>query len=123
MQLPAGKNRLSWDGYDDGTRNADGDLVRQRVGSGSYTAHGLTHDGIELIYKFPLYAAGETPWENSEFTGAWLGDHSVALSAVYLPAGSGSPYGSGQAQVVLSCLKLAPFWTGPEEPLCAINSF
>ena len=102
--FPAGSNVVHWDGYDDGTRNAEGDLVRKRVPSGTYTARGLTHEGIELIYEFPLYAAGETPWENKEFTGAWLGDHSVALGAVYLPARSGSPYGDGQAQVLLSCL-------------------
>jgi len=31
-QLPAGRNRLSWDGFDDGNRNAEGDLIRKRVG-------------------------------------------------------------------------------------------
>jgi hypothetical protein len=40
MQLPAGKSRLSWDGYDGGKRNAEDYLVRQRVKPGSHRARG-----------------------------------------------------------------------------------
>lgn len=47
--FPAGSNVVRWDGYDDGSRNAEGDLVRKRATAGRYTARGLTHDGIELI--------------------------------------------------------------------------
>ena len=102
MQLPAGKNRLSWDGYDDGKRNAEGDLVRQRVAPGSYRARGLTHDGLKLAYEFTAYGGGNPPWPTKDRTGSWLADHSNALGALFLPANSGSPYGNGAAQVLLT---------------------
>jgi hypothetical protein len=41
-QLPAGDNEFVWDGYDDGVRNADGDILRTRVPPGTYTVRGLT---------------------------------------------------------------------------------
>ena len=104
MQLPAGKNRLSWDGYDDGKRNAGGDLVRQRVKPGSYRARGLSHDGLTLTYEFTVYSGGNPPWPTKDFTGGWLADHSCPLGAVFLPAKSGSPYGAGAPQVLLTSL-------------------
>ena len=57
-QLPAGRNRLSWDGFDDGQRNAGGDLIRKRVAPGTYRARGLSHDGIKTIYEFTAYSGG-----------------------------------------------------------------
>ena len=104
MQLPAGRNRLSWDGFDDGKRNADGDLIRKRVAPGSYRARGLSHDGIQTIHEFTAHSGGNPGWPNKEHTGGWLADHSAPMSAVFLPAGSGSPHGGGKSQLLLSAL-------------------
>ncbi len=104
MPLPAGKNRLSWDGYNDGTRNTEGDLVRTLVTPGTYRARGLTHDGIKLVYEFTPYSGGNPPWPTKDQTGGWLADHSSPLGAVFLPAKSGSPYGDGAPQVLLTAL-------------------
>lgn len=103
MQLPAGKNRLSWDGYDDGTRDEKGNRVRHRVPAGQYRVHGLTHTGIHLTYEFPLYSGGNPPWKTPDQSGAWMADHSAPMGAVFLPAGL-SPYGQGKPQVLLSAL-------------------
>jgi len=62
--LPAGRNRLSWDGFDDGKRNAEGDLIRKRVAPGTYRARGLSHDGIKTIYEFTAYSGGHPAWPN-----------------------------------------------------------
>jgi hypothetical protein len=114
MPLPAGKSRLSWDGYDDGVQETpfrqrhdqkpSGDLTRTRVKPGTYRARGLVHDGIEVTYEFTAYSGGNPPWPTKELTGAWMADHSCPLGAVFLPAGSGSPYGEGKAQVLLTSL-------------------
>jgi len=118
MQLPAGRNRLSWDGFDDGERNADGDLVRKRVAPGTYRARGLSHDGIKTVYEFTAYSGGHPAWPNKERTGGWLADHSAPMSALFLPADSGSPHGGGKSQVLLSALIAeagAPFvWVGTD---------
>ena len=117
-QLPAGRNRLSWDGFDDGNRHAGGDLIRQRVAPGTYRARGLSHDGIKIIHEFTANSGGNPPWPTKEKTGAWLADHSMPMSALFLPAGSGSPHGSGRSQVLLSALVAeagAPFvWVGTD---------
>lgn len=104
MQLPAGRNRLSWDGYGDGTRSANGDWVRQRVAPGSYRARGLVHDGLTLTYEFTVYSGGNPPWPTPDYTGGWLADHSCPLGAVFIPASSGSPFGNGASQVLLTSL-------------------
>ena len=125
-QLPAGRNRLSWDGFDDGQRNADGDLIRKRVAPGSYRARGLSHDGIKTIYEFTAYSGGNPAWPNKERTGGWLADHSAPMSALFLPAGSGSPHGGGRSQVLLSALIAeagAPFvWVGTDGTTYQRNS-
>jgi len=116
--LPAGRNRLSWDGFDDGKRNAEGDLIRKRVAPGTYRARGLSHDGIKTIYEFTAYSGGHPAWPNKERTGGWLADHSPPMSALFLPAGSGSPHGGGKSQLLLSALVAeagAPFvWVGTD---------
>ena len=102
-QLPAGKNLILWDGYDDGTRDEKGNLVRRRVAAGKYRVRGLTHSGIQLRYEFPIYSGGNPPWKTPDKSGAWMADHSSPLGAVFLPAGL-SPYGNGKPQVLLSSL-------------------
>lgn len=126
MQLPAGRNRLSWDGFDDGRRNAHGDLIRKRVAPGTYCARGLSHDGIKTIYEFTAYSGGNPAWPNKERTGGWLADHSAPMSALFLPPGAGSPYGGGKSQVLLSALIAeagAPFvWVGTDGETYQRNS-
>jgi hypothetical protein len=91
-KLPAGENLITWDGYDDGTRNENGDIVRRRVAVGTYRVRGLTHDGIKLVYEFTAYGGGNPAWKTLDRSGAWMADHSSPLGAVFLPAGL-SPYG------------------------------
>ena len=98
-KMPAGRNLITWDGYDDGTTEPDGTLTRHRVAPGKYTARGLVHDGVKTIYEFTVYGGGRTPWPTEDNTGAWLGDHSTTLGATFIP--SGSPYGDGKPQVLL----------------------
>jgi hypothetical protein len=102
-RLPAGKNLILWDGYDDGTRDEKGNFVRRRVPAGQYRVRGLTHSGIRLNYEFPIYSGGNPPWRTPDKSGAWMADHSSPLGAVFLPAGV-SPYGNGKPQVLLSSL-------------------
>lgn len=87
-RLPAGKNRLSWDGFDDGVRDPEGNLVRTRIAPGAYRVRGLTHDGITTTYEFPLYSGGNPPWHTANRRGAWMADHSSTYGAVALPRGS-----------------------------------
>lgn len=101
-RLPAGKNRLSWDGFDDGVRDREGNLVRTRVAPGSYKVRGLTHDGITTTYEFPLYSGGNPPWRTADHRGAWLADHSSPYGAVAIQ--SGSPFGGGKAQLMFSAI-------------------
>ena len=118
MKLPFGRNRLSWDGFDDGKRTADGDLIRKRVAPGTYRARGLSLDGIKTMYEFTAYSGGNPAWPNKEHTGGWLADHSPPMSALFLPAGSGSPHGGGKSQLLLSALVAeagSPFvWVGTD---------
>ena len=102
-KLPAGDNLITWDGYDDGTRDVEGDLVRRRVAAGQYRVRGLTHGGIHLNYEFPIYSGGNPPWRTPDKSGAWMADHSSPLGAVFLPKGV-SPFGGGKPQILLSSL-------------------
>ena len=90
-RFPAGTNTLTWDGYDD-----DGRLVEP----GDYRIRGLRHDGLRLYYEFSVNSPGNPPWFTKDRSGAWMADHSLPASAVFLPAGL-SPYGNGQPQVML----------------------
>lgn len=98
--LPAGKNVIAWDGYDDGTTDKAGALTRKRVTPGTYRARGLTHDGVKTNYEFTVYGGGGTPWPTDDLTGGWLADHCIAMGAAFIP--SGSPYGGGKPQVLLT---------------------
>ncbi|HEX8834931.1 MAG TPA: hypothetical protein VF719_12055, partial [Abditibacteriaceae bacterium] len=101
-QFPAGDNLITWDGYDEGERNEAGDLVRRRVAPGTYRVRGLTHDGIKLVYEFTAYSGGNPPWPTKDKTGAWMADHYSPQGALFLPAKSGSPFGEGAPQVLLT---------------------
>lgn len=101
-RLPAGRQRLSWDGYDDGVYATDGTLTRHRVPPGTYTARGLVHDGLKTIYECTPYSGGNPPWQTKDGLGGWLADHSSPLGATFIP--SGSPYGGGKPQVLLTAL-------------------
>lgn len=101
-RMPAGKNRIVWDGYDDGMTK-DGVLTRHRVQPGVYHARGLTHDGLKTIYEFPVYSGGNPPWKTEDDRGAWPADHSEATGVAFIPAGD-SPYGSGKPQMLVTAL-------------------
>ncbi len=101
-RLPAGRHRLSWDGYDDGVYGEGGQLTRHRVPPGAYTARGLVHDGLKTVYEFTPYSGGTPPWQTKDSLGGWLADHSSPLGATFIP--SGSPYGDGKPQVLLTAL-------------------
>lgn len=101
--LPAGKNTISWDGYDDGVVDKEGSLVRKRVGPGTYRARGLTHDGVRTFYEFPVYGGGTPPWRTEDDRGAWPADHSEPTGVAFIPAGD-SPYGDGKPQVLITAL-------------------
>ena len=89
--FPTGTNTLTWDGYDD-----DGRLIAP----GDYRIRGLRHDGLRLTYEFSVNTPGNPPWFTKDHSGAWMADHSLPASAVFLREGL-SPYGNGQPQVML----------------------
>jgi hypothetical protein len=99
--LPPGESVVWWDGYDEGERDRDGNLVRRRVPAGSYRARGLVHDGIHMRYEFSVYSPGNPPWKKKDGTGGWLADHSPPADVLFLPQRSGSPYGGEAAQLLV----------------------
>src|SRR5262249_7737472 len=100
VSLPAGENVVWWDGFDEGARNEQGDLIRHRVAPGKYRVRGLVHRGIHLRYEFPLYGPGDPPWKTKDGKGGWLADHSPPADVLYLPPESGSPH-SPRAQLLV----------------------
>ena len=102
-RLAAGDHRVVWDGYGSGAEQRGRGWVRRRVAPGRYRLRGLVHDGIHVRYELPVYSPGTPPWRTEDAAGAWLADHSPPSAALYLPPGSGSPYGSkSQGQMLLS---------------------
>jgi len=97
--LPAGKNTITWDGYDEGMRdNGEGDpwdrrLTRQKVVPGTYTVRGLVHDQLNLRYEFSVNSPGTPPWKTADGSGGWLADHTPAGDIVYLPQSITAPNG------------------------------
>ena len=102
VRLPPGKNLLSWDGYDEGTLQKDGSLVRKLVAPGRYRARGLTSDGLRLIYEFPFNSPGNPPWFTKERNGAWLADHTSAQAVVFAPASDTGFLGKGQSRLIFA---------------------
>ncbi len=104
VRLAAGKQLLSWDGYDDGEVQPDGSTIRRRVAPGSYRARGLTSDGIRLIYEFPVNSPGTPPWFTKERNGAWLADHTSAQAVVAVSASDTGFLGKGQSRVIFAAI-------------------
>jgi hypothetical protein len=100
-RLPAGEHVISWDGCDEGEKREGVDLVRRRVAAGTYRLRGLVHDKILMRYEFSVYSPGMPPWKTKDGTGGWLADHSPPADVVYLPPGSGSPYGKDKGQILV----------------------
>jgi sugar lactone lactonase YvrE len=105
--LPAGKNTILWDGYNEG-RRAEGDddvwmrdLIRQRVPPGVYTVRGLIHDRLSLRYEFSVNSPGTPPWKTKDGSGGWLADHSPAADILYLPQGTPAPNSKGIARFLV----------------------
>ncbi|HEX2948455.1 MAG TPA: hypothetical protein VHV83_02615, partial [Armatimonadota bacterium] len=101
-KLPAGPNMVYWDGYDEGERDATGNIVRHRVTPGQYRIRGLVHNGLNLRYEFSVYSPGTPAWFTLDNTGAWLCDHTPPADVLYLPANSGSPYANGAPQLLVA---------------------
>src|SRR5581483_1513225 len=99
--LPAGEQTVTWDGYDLGDPKDGEPLTRHRVPPGTYRVRGLVHDKITMRYEFSVNSPGTPPWKTKDGTGAWLADHSPPADVKFLPAGSGSPYGHGAAQLLV----------------------
>jgi len=99
--LPAGKNSVFWDGYDEGARDVKGGLERRRVTPGAYHLRGLTHDGIKMHYEMTVDNPGQPPWETKDGSGAWLADHSPPADVLTLPKGTPSPNGKGEASFLV----------------------
>ncbi|MBM3212594.1 hypothetical protein FJZ33_10250, partial [Candidatus Poribacteria bacterium] len=104
-KLDAGQHCVYWEGYDDGLPSSpkeESPYIRKRVKPGTYNLRGLIHDGIKLRYEFSVYSPGNPPWKTEDSTGAWTADHCVVNDCLFLPAVSGSPYGNGADQMMLS---------------------
>ncbi len=105
QRFAAGEHTVVWDGYDDGRMDHDRNLfLRYRTEPGEYRVRGIVHDGVELVYEFPIQSPGDPPWHTPDGRGAWLADHTPASAALYLPADSGAPHEPGQAQVLIASL-------------------
>ena len=90
--MPAGEHVLYWDGYDEGESLLDpktkaARIVHRRLPPGTYRVRGITHNGIRPVFEFAVYSPGQTPWQNSESTGLWLGDHAAPSGIVFLRQG------------------------------------
>jgi hypothetical protein len=99
--LPAGENTVYWDGYDDGSRDDSGRLIRHRVPAGTYHVHGLTHHGIRMSYQMTVDNPGTPPWALKDGSGGWLADHSPPADVLCLPGGAEAPNGKGRASLLV----------------------
>jgi hypothetical protein len=99
--LPAGRQTVYWDGYDDGTRDESGDRLRHRVPPGDYRVRGLVHDRIRMRYEFSVYSPGTPPWKTKDGSGAWLADHSPPADVLFLPAGRGLAAHASEDQLLV----------------------
>jgi hypothetical protein len=99
-RLPAGENTVYWDGYHDGIRKSQGDLVRHRVLPGRYHLRGLAHDGITMCYEMSV-DSGIPPWPTKDGSGGWLADHTPPADVLYLPKGVSPPNGKGRAHFLV----------------------
>ena len=99
--LAAGDNLVYWDGYDDGSRNENGDLVRRRVPPGTYRLRGLTHGGVRMLYETTVDNPGSPPWATKDGSGGWLADHSPPADVLWLPQGVPAPNGKGTSRFLV----------------------
>ncbi len=102
VRLPPGKAVFSWNGYDDGEVQPDGSTIRHLVAPGTYRAHGVTSDGLRLIYEFPVNSPGTPPWFTKERNGAWLADHTSAQAVVFAPAADDGFLAKGQDRLIIA---------------------
>ena len=102
VRLSAGKNVLSWDGYDDGELQKDGSTIRHLVAPGKYVARGITSDGLRLIYEFPFNSPGTPPWFTKDRSGAWLADHTSGQAVVFAPAADDGFLAKGQDRLIVA---------------------
>ena len=100
-RLPSGESTVYWDGYNEGQRNAKGELARSRVLPGVYRIRGLVHDGISMSYESTVDNPGAPPWSTKDGSGGWLADHSPPADVLHLPEGLPTPNGKGRARFLV----------------------
>lgn len=82
---------VPWDGRGDGPWNKDRTLfLGEVVPAGRYTARGLTHAGVGVLYAGSFYNPGTPPWQTADGTGGWLSDHSSPCAVAAVPQDSQS---------------------------------
>ncbi len=97
-RFPAGDNVAWWDGMDDLGRDAEAarhglyHVPGAFVAPGTYKVRGLVYKGIDLLYEFPVYTAGDPAWNTRDNSGAWLSNHTPPCCALFVPADR-SPHG------------------------------
>jgi hypothetical protein len=102
-RMAAGSNIIFWDGYDEGIRSDQGDLIRHRIPPGTYRVRGLTHDGIRMRYEFSVNAPGSPPWKTRDVAGGWLADHTPPADILFLPPGTAATGEQGAHGEFLVC--------------------
>lgn len=87
----AGRHVIPWDGSDDLLRDPDAahhgvfHIPFRTVAAGEYRVRGLVHGEITPRYEFSFYNPGTPPWNTSDHTGAWLGNHTPPQAAAFAP--------------------------------------
>jgi hypothetical protein len=89
---PAGENVIGWDAMDDLGRDVEAakhgiySTPGKFVLPGAYRVRGLSRQGLDLRYEFPIYTGGSPAWLTADNTGGWLTNHTPPMSALYVPA-------------------------------------
>lgn len=77
--MPALTGVTQWDGRDD-----DGNVMPPGV----YRWRGLYHTGLDALYEFHYYNAGNPPWATADSRGGWGADHGVPSDVAVDPTGN-----------------------------------
>ena len=93
-----GENIVGWDGSDDLGRDLDAPrhgvymIPAHLVAPGRYQVRGLWRKQVDLRYEFPVYTAGNPPWNTADTSGGWLANHTAPGAVAFVPdMGDGRP--------------------------------